>query len=54
MSNAQRKVVLTTGLLVAPLLFLYGMEERNFIIALGGPILSVGLGIYFWVGRRKD
>ena len=54
MSNAQRKVVLIVAILLAPLLILYGMGENSFLIAFGGPILSLGLGIYVWVGRKKE
>ena len=54
MTNAQRKVVLIVGILFAPILLVYGLTEDSFIITVGGPFLSVGLGIYSWVGRDKQ
>jgi len=54
MSNTQRTVVLIVGIMLAPILYLYGMDVHSTLIILGGPIASVGLGIYFWVGREKS
>ena len=54
MSNTQRTIVLIIGVLLAPILFVYGAQGRdNAFIMFGGPILTIGLGIYVWVGREK-
>jgi len=54
MSNTQRKVVLIMGIILAPFIAFYGFQEDSALIVFGGPILSVGSGIYFWVGREKS
>ena len=54
MTNAQRKLVLTLGMLLAPVLFLYGLLENSLLILFGGPIVSIGFGFYFWMGRSKE
>jgi hypothetical protein len=54
MTTSQRKVVLIVSILVAPVLFLAGIADENALLAFGGPILSLGAGIFVWVGRSKD
>ena len=53
MNDAQRKVVLASSLLVAPLLLLGGFWSNNPLVALGGPVIALGIGLYFWFGREK-
>ena len=53
MNNTQRTILLIVGIGLAPILFWYGVEENNLLIVLGGPVLSLGGGIYAWAGRAK-
>ncbi len=53
MNNTQRTIALVVGIALAPILFWYGAEENNLLIALGGPVLSLGGGIYAWAGRAR-
>ena len=53
MNNSVRLAILILGLLLAPVLFVFGTMTFNSLMTLGGPIVSIGLGIFFWRGRSK-
>ena len=53
MTNSQRKAILVLGILLGLLLASYGFGQESFLIMFGGPIVSIGIGVYFWLGRSK-
>ncbi|MBI5394034.1 MAG: hypothetical protein HZA91_01925 [Verrucomicrobia bacterium] len=52
-NNAQRKMILIVGIVLAPLLLFWGLLERREWVAVFGPIISIGVGFFFWLGREK-
>lgn len=54
MNNAQRKAILVFSILLAPLLFVAGVNDRSLLLAFAGPLLSVGVGVFAWLGRSKS
>lgn len=53
MSRGQRWVVFVCSLLLGVVLFFAGMEDNDFLVALGGPIVAWGGGLYVLLGGRK-
>jgi hypothetical protein len=53
MNNTQRTIVLILSIILAPILFVWGMDEHEEALAIGAPIVSVAIGIFVWSGRDK-
>ena len=54
MNNSQRKIVLSLSIVLAPVLFLVGVEENEIMLGILGPIVSIAIGIFVWAGRDKS
>ena len=53
MNNAQRKTILITCLILAPVLFVAGVEQGEILLVLAGPIIAIAVGLFVWAGRDR-